>query len=665
MRVSLRRRVFLPASIVCVLAAFPFTSSEALAGDQPGAPPPPPPPDWTPQVRSVRDARRSIPPPPPPPPSVGFADAAFPDGSGTAGPVQSDEAWTGPVVPFRRQGAVAPKPDAGGDGERFDPRPGDPAADSGTHHPFSFWDTSGAAADYEGRVQLAQQALGRPRQFVRRWHAYPMLDSMPRRWGAASQAGTPGPALIGHEDRAYPGSIAVRGDRLPNRYDSRDTMGGALARNIPEMGYAGPRPQSMTRRRADMADGVAPENYVPEALQLFGTRVPWYAGFSSTVMFGASSTDQEQLEFLQRATNDPKTKGFALQQITGAIGGDLFDEWLGGDAKFDSIWNPESSALERFSLEQASLWSEFQPGMALAAGVHRAPFGIHNMYASNAWLFVDSPVIRTRLLGDSGLNSLGASFAYHDVRRRVRFQVGAQDLETNASGLMAYSASGLGGIWATVDKLKGDNFAEVIWHGRIAHVVRLGACGAMQMGGSLLYGPNFTGDDGHTTVAGCDVRIDFVDASRQSIQTSIVAEAMYRYIRTDAVMVGSDLLPKDELEDWGFYIQGVHSVSRFLGVGVRYDFATGSHDSFKEFAGGVATFTPRDMDPARHDRQRISVLGLVPIRFNNSSAFFTNAMKPALRLRVQYSYDRAKYLAGDDSHTIWVGFDTDVASQSN
>ncbi len=530
---------------------------------------------------------------------------------------------------------------------------------------------------YGAAVIEAQQRLARPRQFERRWFSLPMLDTLPRRGRSTPrqpffrEGNSGGVGMLGHEARPYAGSIAARGSRTPSRLYNADSRGGPLARSLPQTGAPMPRAQSVGFSRYSSAAGPAAESVSPSAIQLGGMRVPWYVSASARIMYGGSSTDDKRLPILQQGELDPKSRGFFAHVVTTQAGADLFDEYLGGDLRFNSVVDSVSGDLTEIDVEEASLFSEVASGFALAAGTYRAPFGIHNMYTDGAWHFVDSPIIRTRVLGKDGFKSIGADFAIHDVARRLRIHIGAQDLDQAEAELTGFSMGGLSKIWHSV-KLEGKNFSDLVWHGRVAHVLPVNGCTAMQIGGSGMFGPNNTGKEGHTTVFGGDVRVDIVDASRNGIRTMFVAEIMHRRIRTDAYSAvdgggNPNVLSKDELEDWGFYAQAVTSVTRNMAVGVRYDYATGARDSFVGFdaTSGASTFSGREADPLRHDRQRISALAIIPIAFNQSKIRLVNTMNPAIRLRIQYSYDMAKFLSGDDAHTVWVGFETELGTKSD
>ncbi len=163
----------------------------------------------------------------------------------------------------------------------------------------------------------------------------------------------------------------------------------------------------------------------------------------------------------------------------------------------------------------------------------------------------------------------------------------------------------------------------------------------MKAGASVLFGPNASGSDGHTLIAGADLGVSLPLSSMTDL--TWITEFMYRNFHADNLADGT---PVDDLEDYGFYSWVLLGLSETLSGGVRVEYVSGDGESIGDFAG-------RHEDPFRDDRVRISPL-------------LAWAFAPSGSLTLQYNYDDADHLGladGEgDAHAVWLGLNWNISA---
>jgi hypothetical protein len=98
---------------------------------------------------------------------------------------------------------------------------------------------------------------------------------------------------------------------------------------------------------------------------------------------------------------------------------------------------------------------------------------------------------------------------------------------------------------------------------------------------------------------------------------------------------GPESLASDTLTDWGLYSQLLYGFGYRWAAGLRFEYAD---------ASGPSAETPRDQDPFRDQRFRVSpLLAFHPTEFS--------------RIRLQYNYDWADHLDGHEAHSVWLGLE--------
>jgi hypothetical protein len=302
-------------------------------------------------------------------------------------------------------------------------------------------------------------------------------------------------------------------------------------------------------------------------------------------------------------------------------------------------------------LEEAYITSTCLPrGMHLEAGQFFTEFGRFNQQHPHQWDFVDQPVVNTRFFGPDGMRGPGVRLGWlTGLPWFCDVHVGVQNAngETMASFFSsdeAFEERPIGGRPFVDQEVR--TLGDLAYYLRVDNGFDLNDCTDLRVGASTVFGPNATGPDGYTWIAGTDLVLTWrpYGRSRGWPFVSWQSEVLFRHYRADDFFdPGDPLDPTDDvaiagdtLEDWGLYSQllyGFHS--RWI-VGGRYEWAGGSGAGVDASTGLPA---PKADDPFRDDRHRLSAL-LTFIPTDHS------------RLRLQYNFDHAQHLE-DDAHSIW------------
>ena len=366
---------------------------------------------------------------------------------------------------------------------------------------------------------------------------------------------------------------------------------------------------------------------------------------------GWSSADDEELLLLQGGGHDPRQRGFNLQNVELSLQGAV-DPYLIGEAHLIQFLDPEGES--RFEMEEAFLqttelpWGLSERGLQVEFGHFFTEFGRINPQHPHAWHWQDQPLVLSRFFGEDGMRGpgvrvgwlaplpwfsevhLGAQNAKGETM--VSFLANDEVFEERPIGGRPFAGTGVGSPADLVYLLRWVNGADLsdTWSG--------------QLGLSSLFGPNATGSGGHTEIYGTDLVLKWRPLQTDRGWPFLVfeTELLYRNYHADSFFGCTEeedgcepvALGDDDLRDWGFYAQLLYGFRRGWAAGLRYDYGAGS--------GGSGGLGSRSGDPFRDDRQRIS-----PLLVFHPSEFS--------RLRLQYSYDRADHLGGDDAHSVWAG----------
>jgi hypothetical protein len=373
---------------------------------------------------------------------------------------------------------------------------------------------------------------------------------------------------------------------------------------------------------------------------------------------GGSTANDAEVGDLQGGAHDPNRNGFTLQQAELSLSGAV-DPYFTGEAHI--VGTPGG-----FELEEAFLATTGLPfGLQVEAGYFLTEFGLLNPTHAHAWDWMDQPVVLSRFFGGDGLRSPGARVGWLlPLPFFSELHVGLQNADEGDLTTSFMGGEGVGGRPNVARDI--DSLGDLLWLGRWNASWDLSRTSALLTGASVLYGPNSTGNDGHTLIYGADVKYRWRSPSHFRGWPFVLwqAEVLHRDYTADWFLAGTDVgggggghdhghdhgggeeeeeasfpndLPADTLKDTGFYAQLIYGFRWGWAVGLRGEYATGSGASI---ADGLPA--PRADDSTRDDRYRISpLLAWHPTEFS--------------RLRLQYNYDNADFLVGGAAHTLWLG----------
>jgi hypothetical protein len=350
------------------------------------------------------------------------------------------------------------------------------------------------------------------------------------------------------------------------------------------------------------------------------------------IMFagGGSSVGDDEIGELQAGGHDPKVNGFTFQNLELVVGGAV-DPYF--DAQANLIFLIDQDGETIVELEEAFATTRSLPaGLQVKAGQYYTEFGRQNTQHPHAWDFVDQPVIMSRLLGPDGLRSQGARIAWlSPLPWFSEFTLGAQNANgETVTSFLANPGASVGG--AEFLDSGSHNISDLLYSARWLNGFDMSDTTSVNWGISGLFGPNATGADTSTYIAGTDLYLKWQPA--QTVRgfpfVSWQTEVMLREFEA-AFADGS----AQDLTDWGFYTQGLWGFEPGWIAGLRVDHAN---------SNGIS----RD-DPLRDTRWRVSPnLAWYPTEFT--------------RLRLQYNHDWTEFLTDGSADTVWLQLGVSLGS---
>ncbi len=360
---------------------------------------------------------------------------------------------------------------------------------------------------------------------------------------------------------------------------------------------------------------------------------------------GSSTANSDEIEKLQGGGHDPKRRGFTFQQLELSVAGAV-DPYFVAEAHM--IWTEEHTELEEaFATTTCLPW-----GLQLEAGLFLTEFGRINPTHPHTWYWLDQPVVNTRMFGADGMRGTGFRLGwltplpwFSELHFGIQDPRGAAMPSFNGQGLEHSHDHGHGGGQGIAGRTTVDRdvrkFKDLVYLMRWTNGFDLSDTLSVQLGGSMLYGPNNTGSDGDTWIYGADLVVKWRPHSHKrgwpfiSWQTEIIKRDYY------ADHFFSRNVPRDShtLHDWGMYTQLMVGLRRPWAAGVRFEYATGQGKGFED-----GRFIDHDHDPFRDERCRIS-----PLLMWQATEFS--------RIRLQYNYDWAEHIKGHDEHSVWCGLE--------
>lgn len=359
-------------------------------------------------------------------------------------------------------------------------------------------------------------------------------------------------------------------------------------------------------------------------------------GVNTAFASGYSSEKKATIGLLQGGDHDPQQNGFDLQAVDfGFLG--AFDPYF--DAEVHVALNIDTEGETKIELEEAFIVTQdgvLPGGLELELGQFFTEFGAYNPVHLHDQAFIDQPVIVGRLFGADGLRGQGVRVGWKvPVPWASKLHLGAQNAtgETQSSFLAndeVFEERAVGGR-AFRDR-EVDSIGELTYLARLSNSFRTGDATMVTIGASGLIGPNATGSDTDTYIAGADVKAHRELPGGRFIE--LQGEFMYRHY--EAAAQADEGFAAATLEDYGVYAFARYGFRPRWSVGLRGEYATGGGASVGDFAG-------RSEDPFRSDRIRVSPM-------------LAWQFAPTGNVRLQYNYDNADFLADDDAHSVWLGF---------
>lgn len=470
-------------------------------------------------------------------------------------------------------------------------------------------------ARLRGELDEMKRQMGQMQKMLQRQEELIRRLETERAWAAAPPA--PAPTR----------GVAASGVAAPSANAALDQALADAEAAAPAAATAtvGPSPRALASAR------VGPANL---RLIDIGTDILFAAGWSTA--------DNSELKDLEGGEHDPKRRGFTLQQAEFSFAGAV-DPYFRGDAFV--VFTDDGVELEEAFFTTTSLPWDLQ----LEGGFFFTEFGLNNPRHPHQWLWLDQPVINTRLFGGDGLRSAGVRLGWLlPTPWFSQLSVGAQNAngETTVSFLGADGEGGhdheeegeddspttIGGrpaVFNDVENL-GDLLYLVRWENVEAWSLLDGTTTA-RVGASALFGPNASGSDERTWIYGSDLTVKWRPSRNFRGWPHVIwkTEWMKRDFDAAAVVDDGILLPSTTLHDWGIRTEVFYGFRYPWGAGVRYEYATGSGQS----VGG------RSNDPFRDNRHRVSpLLSYQPTEFS--------------RIRLQYNWDDAQHLGGSEN-SVW------------
>lgn len=367
----------------------------------------------------------------------------------------------------------------------------------------------------------------------------------------------------------------------------------------------------------------------------------------ANMVVGSSNLRNSDLEEYQGGGHDPKKRGFNFQQMELVLSGTVDDLF---DYQGHILFLEDDVELEEAFVKTRSLPYNLQ----LKAGIILTEFGLINTQHLHSWDFIDQPIINTRLFGGDGMRGAGVNLSwlapvpwYSEVILGVQNSDGDNMISFRGEGHAHGGEEGhedesfeeaIGGApYNEIEDTR--NSEDMVYLARWVNTFDVAQDTTLQFGISSLWGDNHTG--GNTWIYGADMKL-VVDNDPALNRPNWVwqTEIMKReYDVTSAVIDGGDdpdfTRASDELEDWGLYTQLTKAINKKWTAGIRFEYVTGSGDSYEHDER-----VNRQDDFGRSDRIRIS-----PLLIYQHSEF--------TKFRLQYNYDDSD--TGDEGSTIWFG----------
>lgn len=371
---------------------------------------------------------------------------------------------------------------------------------------------------------------------------------------------------------------------------------------------------------------------------------------------GGSTVSDADLPTLNGGGHDPRKRGVTVQNVELSLVGAV-DPYFKVETHLIYFLDPETGESE-FELEEAFAVSTALPaGLQLKAGQFFTEFGRINPRHPHQWDWENAPVINTRLFGPDGMRGPGVRLSwltplpwYSDLLASIQ-NANGETMSSFFANEEFFGERPVGGRPFVDSSVK--SLGDLAYLLRNENSFDLSETTSAAVGVSATFGPNATGDDGNTLIYGADLVAKWrpLDNFRGwpfvIWQTEVMTrkyDASSAFIENDPTITGDDVvLPRETLHDSGLYSQLLWGFSHGWAAGLRYDYADGTGPTYDPTGAPIAD------DPFRDTRHRVS-----PLLMWQPSEFS--------RVRLQYDYDHADWLEGDEAHSVWLGFEFLIGS---
>jgi hypothetical protein len=352
-------------------------------------------------------------------------------------------------------------------------------------------------------------------------------------------------------------------------------------------------------------------------------------GFVSLLDAGWSSA--EDVAALQPGDHDPRVRGFTLPNTELTFDGAVDPDFKGFANIVYKIGPDGETGVE---LEEAYLLTSSLPhNLQLKAGQFFTEFGRQNPQHPHAWAFVDQPLVLNRMFGPDGLRGQGLRLSWlfpTSFYTEAMVTVANSSGETMSSFRSEESSEIHGG---RLDDRAVKRFSDMMISPRLSTSFDLSETQTLLLGASAAFGPNNSGPSARTEIYGVDAYWKWKPAAAQAgfPFLSMQAEALTRrYEAAERVseLSADQILPSENLRDWGSYAQLLWGIKPRIVAGLRGDWTRGNAGAFDS---GL-----------RQNRFRLSPdFTWYPTEFS--------------KFRVQYNYDDRSGF--DRAHSLWFQFE--------
>lgn len=363
---------------------------------------------------------------------------------------------------------------------------------------------------------------------------------------------------------------------------------------------------------------------------------------------GFSQATDNELDTIQAGGHDPNRRGFTLSQGELSFQGAV-DPNFRGDSHI--VLGIDKAGETFVEIEEAYLTTTSLPGnLQIKGGQYFTEFGRLNRQHPHEWDFVDQPLVNNRMFGGDGLRAPGARASWlAPTPFFLELQTGVQNArgETVSSflgneetfpGITGSSGNEIPGSFGGHPLVKAEvkSPGDMLFTERISSSVDITDTQTMLAGLSALFGPNSSGNDGHTEVYGFDFIYKWkpVNNDQGWPFVKLQNEWMLRNARISAVNADLDgdgtpeVFPSTNFRDWGTYAQLLVGFARPWVAGVRFDYVDGDGAS----TGGLGTLDRR-------------------YRFSPNLTYYPSEFS---KIRLQANFDKLQELNDHTYMSLWL-----------